>query len=60
MQAALDKRVRYACLFGDGSFDYKGRISSNTYNFPLWNAYSSFNLTSSFVSDDFYGMMDLG
>ena len=54
------KRVKYLCLFGDSSFDYKGRISSNTYNTPSWHAYESFNLTSSFVSDDFYGMMDEG
>ena len=40
--------------------DYKGRISSNAYNFPTWNAYSSFNLTNSFISDDFYGYLDLG
>lgn len=53
-----ENRVKYLCLFGDSSFDYKGRISSNTYNLPSWNAYSSFNLTSSFISDDFYGMMD--
>nr|WP_313791523.1 type IX secretion system sortase PorU [Lacinutrix neustonica] len=53
-----EKRVKYLCLFGDSSFDYKGRISNNTYNLPSWNAYSSFNLTSSFISDDFYGMMD--
>ena len=55
-----NNRVKYLCLFGDASYDYKGRISSNTYNFPIWNALSSFNLTSSFVSDDFFGMMDLG
>jgi len=53
-----DNRVKYLCLFGDSSFDYKERIAPNTYNFPTWNAYSSFNLTSSFISDDFYGMMD--
>ena len=51
-------RVKYLCLFGDSSFDYKGRISSNTYNLPSWHAYDSFNLTNSFISDDFYGMMD--
>ena len=25
---------------------------------PSWHAYESFNLTSSFISDDFFGMMD--
>ncbi|SFZ89330.1 Peptidase family C25 [Flaviramulus basaltis] len=53
-----EKRIKYLCLFGDGSFDYKDRIPNNTNIVPSWNAYGSFNLTTSFVSDDFYGMMD--
>ncbi|TYA58239.1 type IX secretion system sortase PorU [Formosa maritima] len=52
------KRIKYVCLFGDGSFDYKDRIPNNTNFVPSWHAYSSFNLTNSFISDDFYGMMD--
>ena len=53
-----ENRIKYLCLFGDASFDYKDRISNNTNVVPSWNALSSFSLTSSFVSDDFYGMMD--
>jgi len=53
-----DKRLKYLCLFGDSSFDYKAKIAQNTYNVPSWHAYSSFNLINSFVTDDFYGMMD--
>ncbi|WP_445737652.1 type IX secretion system sortase PorU [Mariniflexile sp.] len=53
-----DKRIKYVCLFGDGSFDYKDRVPKNTNIVPSWHSYSSFNLTSSLVSDDFYGMMD--
>ncbi|WP_417238021.1 type IX secretion system sortase PorU [Bizionia sp.] len=53
-----ERRLKYLCLFGDGSFDYKDRIPNNTNIIPSWHAYDSFNLTSSFVSDDFYGMMD--
>jgi hypothetical protein len=53
-----DKKIKYVCLFGDGSFDYKDRIPNNTNIVPSWHSYNSFNLTSSFVSDDFYGMMD--
>ena len=53
-------KLKYLCIFGDSSFDYKGRVSSNTYNFPTWNAYSSFNLSNSFISDDFYGYLDQG
>ncbi|WGD35231.1 type IX secretion system sortase PorU [Olleya sp. YS] len=55
-----DNRVKYLCLFGDSSFDYKGRISNNTYNFPTWNAYNSFTLSNSFISDDFYAYVDPG
>ncbi|MDO5972166.1 type IX secretion system sortase PorU [Flavivirga aquimarina] len=53
-----ENRIKYVCLFGDGSFDYKDRIANNTNIVPSWHSYDSFNLTSSFISDDFYGMMD--
>lgn len=53
-----ENRIKYLCLFGDGSYDYKDRIANNTNVVPSWNATNSFNLTNSFVSDDFYGMMD--
>ena len=53
-----DKRLKYLCVFGDASFDYKNRISNNTNIVPTWFSYNSFSLTSSFVSDDFYAMMD--
>ncbi|MFH4967007.1 type IX secretion system sortase PorU [Gaetbulibacter sp. M240] len=51
-------RLKYLCLFGDGSFDYKDRIPNNTNVVPSWYSYNSFSVTNSFVSDDFYGMMD--
>ena len=53
-----DNAVKYLCMFGDSSYDYKGRLSSNAYYVPSWHEYNSFSLTSSYVSDDFYGMMD--
>ncbi|KAB1067520.1 type IX secretion system sortase PorU [Tamlana haliotis] len=53
-----DKRIKYLCLFGDGSFDYKDRVPNNTNIVPSWYSYNSFSLASSYVSDDFYGMMD--
>jgi len=56
--SAPDKRIKYLCLFGDGSYDYKDRIPNNTNIVPSWHSYSSLNLTNSFVSDDFFGMMD--
>ncbi|TNJ43815.1 type IX secretion system sortase PorU [Tamlana fucoidanivorans] len=56
--SSSDKRLKYLCLFGDGSFDYKNRLPNNTNIVPSWYSYNSFSLTSSYVSDDFYGMMD--
>lgn len=53
-----ENRLKYVCFFGDASFDYKDRISNNTNIVPSWFSYNSFSLTSSFVSDDFYAMMD--
>ncbi|WP_452226106.1 type IX secretion system sortase PorU [Lacinutrix cladophorae] len=53
-----ENKIKYLCLFGDGSFDYKDRVTNNTNVVPSWHALESFNLTNSFVSDDFYGMMD--
>nr|WP_321230806.1 type IX secretion system sortase PorU [uncultured Psychroserpens sp.] len=52
------KRLKYLCLFGDASYDYKDRISNNTNIVPVWNSTESFSLVASFISDDFYGMMD--
>ncbi len=56
--STAENRLKYVCLFGDASFDYKDRISGNTNFVPSWHAYSSLNLLNSFVSDDFFGMMD--
>lgn len=53
-----ENRLKYVCLFGDSSFDYKDRISGNTNVVPSWHSYSGFSLSNSFVSDDFFGMMD--
>ncbi|OIQ28065.1 MAG: peptidase C25 [Bacteroidetes bacterium MedPE-SWsnd-G2] len=56
--SSQDNRLKYVCFFGDASYDYKDRISGNTNIVPTWHSYSSFSLTNSFVSDDFFGMMD--
>ncbi|WP_412561576.1 type IX secretion system sortase PorU [Winogradskyella sp. MIT101101] len=51
-------RLKYLCLFGEGSYDYKDRITNNTNLVPSWYSTQSFSLTNSFVSDDFYAMLD--
>jgi hypothetical protein len=53
-----NEKIKYLCLFGDSSYDYKDRISNNTNVIPSWHSISSFSLSGSFVSDDFFGMMD--
>ena len=53
-----ENALKYICLFGDASFDYKDRIASNTNIIPSWYSLNSFSLSSSYVSDDFFGMMD--
>ncbi|WP_370477822.1 type IX secretion system sortase PorU [Tamlana flava] len=54
---STDRPLKYLCLFGDASFDYKDRTPNNTNIVPSWYSYESFSLATSFVSDDFYGMM---
>jgi len=56
--SAPDKKLKYLCLFGDASYDYKDRLTDNTNIVPSWFSLNSFSLTGSFISDDFFGMMD--
>lgn len=52
------KRVKYLCLFGDASFDFKDRIKNNTNIVPIFHSINSFSVASSFISDDYFGLMD--
>lgn len=68
--SSSDKRVKYVNLFGDASYDYKDRIFNNTNIVPVFHGFntlasevnnvSNMSLYSSFMSDDFYGLMDSG
>lgn len=53
-----EKRIKYLCLFGDASYDYKDRINGNNNIVPVFQSNESFNLATSYVTDDYYGMMD--
>lgn len=50
--------LKYVCFFGDSSYDYKDRISGNNNIIPTFHAEESFDLVSSYVTDDFYVMID--
>lgn len=49
---------KYLLLFGDGSFNNKKGTKGNTNFIPTYESDNSTNLTSSFVSDDYYGLLD--
>jgi hypothetical protein len=49
---------RYLLLFGDGSYDNKQRISGNTNFIPTYQSVESFDLPTSYVSDDYFGLLD--
>jgi hypothetical protein len=52
------KKLKYLCLFGDTSYDYKKRTAANDMVVPTFHALNSFSLTNSFMSDDFFVMLD--
>jgi len=52
------KKIKYVCLFGDTSYDYKDRINNNNNVIPAFESLESFNLATSYVTDDYFGMMD--
>ena len=54
-----DNKPKYVCLFGDTSFDYKNRLPNNNMIVPTYHALNSFHLANSYMSDDFYAMMDI-
>lgn len=53
-----DKKLRYICFFGDGSYDYKDRITENNNIVPVYESEQSYSLAFSYVTDDFFVMLD--
>lgn len=61
--------VKYVNLFGDASYDYKDRMENNTNIVPTFHGFnpqanqsnnpSNMSIYSTFVSDDFFGLMHL-
>jgi hypothetical protein len=52
------KNLKYLCMFGDTSYDYQNRLRANDTVVPTFHSLSSFSLANSFMSDDFFTMMD--
>ena len=49
---------RYVLMFGDASYDLKHRITGNTNFVPSYQSKESFRLPISYVSDDYFGLLD--
>ncbi|MDQ3112072.1 MAG: type IX secretion system sortase PorU [Bacteroidota bacterium] len=49
---------RYVLLFGDGSYDNKHRMPSNTNFIPTFQNRNSVGPTESYVADEYYGLLD--
>ena len=67
--SSVANRVKYLNLFGDASYDFKDRINNNTNVVPIFHGFSvsqslnpnnssNFSLFSSFMSDDFFTLMN--
>jgi hypothetical protein len=53
-------RPKYLLLLGDGSFDYRNRITGNTSLVPAYESPFSLDPLTSYTSDDFFGLLDDG
>jgi hypothetical protein len=51
-------KLKFVCFFGDASYDYKDRIAENNNIVPVYLADESFNLAYSYVTDDFFAMLE--
>ena len=56
--ANTEDAIKYAIMFGDASYDYKNRISGNTNFVPAYQSPNSLDPVFSYVSDDYYGLLD--
>jgi len=53
-----DDMPRYLLLFGDGSYDNINDKKGNTNLIPTYQSSESINNSSSYVTDDFFGLLD--
>jgi len=49
---------RYLLFFGDASYDYKNRIQDNTNLILTYESGNSLGPTTSYATDDFFGLLD--
>lgn len=49
---------KYLLLFGDGSYDFKNRIENNSNLIVTYESDASFDGSTSYATDDFFGFLD--
>lgn len=59
-QSGTSHPLKYLLLFGDGSYDNKKQPPINPNFVPTYQSLNSTVVVSSFVSDDFYGLLEDG
>ncbi len=57
-KGAFGDEPGYLLMFGDASYDYKHRVHENNNVVPTYQAAESLRLTNSYVTDDFFGLLD--
>ncbi len=57
-QSVTSRPLKYLLLFGDGSYDNRKQPPVNPNFVPTYQSLNSTVVTSSFVSDDFYGLLE--
>lgn len=50
--------IQFALLLGGASYDFKDRIPNNTNFVPAYQSYNSSELSTTFVTDDFFTLLD--
>jgi hypothetical protein len=57
-RSGTPSQLKYLLLFGDGSYDPKNNPETNKNFVMTYQSKQSLKLTSSYVTDDFFGLMD--
>ncbi|MCO5264979.1 MAG: type IX secretion system sortase PorU [Lentimicrobium sp.] len=53
-------KPQYMLMFGNASYDVKDRITGNSNFVPTYQSDNSISLVNSFLSDDYFGLLDDG
>jgi hypothetical protein len=55
-----NRKIKYVLLYGDGSFDNRNILGANKAFIPTFQSDNSLTPTTSFVSDDYFVILDQG